>query len=597
MAAKNGKLAGMKLYRRAALVLFLSGSMAGCATMDSPPPPHGALVDVASAAPEPVDMGPETTVSGLYMAGNAALRDGRADAASRFYERAVDMAPDEDKAYLRERTFQAAIMGGDIERAVRVAPTDPEADAYRLGRLVLAVDALARGEGQTAYDILTSESLGPRYRPAVDLVRPWAALAAGQTAAATGPRVVLDSPDQAVAALNQALILEAAGQPQEAGPIYAGLSSRAPGGAYYALAHGGYLERQGLRREALALYDAILADDPRNTLVERARTRAGKRGAPAPALPSVREGAGRALLVSAKRSLDQRDIETGVAYLRLSLRLDPDAAEALLMAGVYLTAVGDAAGARAAYDRIEVGAPEYLIAQARIIEGYQKAGDTAAALRRAQALAQHAPRDLGAKVLLADLLRAAEDYQGSARVLTEVIDQRGKAAEWSLYYARAISRQMANDWPGAEKDLLHARALAPEEPDVLNYLGYSWADRGERLGEALALLKTAAAKSPNSGAIIDSLGWAYFKVGDLEKAVENLERAVELEPSAADINDHLGDVYAAVGRSLEARYQWQRVLTLEASDELKARAQAKIDATPEPAPIVAASLLPATATP
>ena len=156
---------------------------------------------------------------------------------------------------------------------------------------------------------------------------------------------------------------------------------------------------------------------------------------------------------------------------------------------------------------------------------------------------------------------------------------------------------MAKDWPGAEKDLLHARALAPDEPDVLNYLGYSWADRGERLGEALALLKTAAAKSPNSGAIIDSLGWAYFKVGDLEKAVENLERAVELEPSAADINDHLGDVYAAVGRSLEARYQWQRVLTLEASDELKASAQAKIDATPEPAPIVAASLLPATATP
>jgi tetratricopeptide (TPR) repeat protein len=584
----------MKSQRRLVLALLLSSGLAGCAATQpvAQMPAYTALAMTASAAEAPLDLGDDPSVSGLYIAGSTALRDGRADDAARFFERAAEIAPEEDKAFLREETFTAAVMGGDIERAARAAPADADADGYQLGRLVLAIDDLARGEGQAAYDILKTENLGPAYRMAADLVRPWAALAAGDTPAALGQRVAIDSPQQEVPALNQARILEATGQAQAAGTIYAALSDRVPGISVFALAEGANLERQGLRREALAREDALRAQNPNDAEVVQARARAARRGSPPP-LPSVQAGAADALLLAAKQALDQRDLRGGVAYLQLSLRLDPGNGEALIMAGGYLTLAGDAAGARAAYDRVPEGAPEYLIAQARVIDGYLAEKDNEAALRRAQALADRAPRMVETQLLLAKVMQASQDYQGSVGVLTKVIDQRGESAEWNLYFARAVNRSMANDWPGAEKDLLQARSLAPEQPDVLNYLGYSWADRGERLDEALVLLKTAAAKTPNDGNVIDSLGWAYFKVGDLEKAVENLERAVELEPAVAEINEHLGDVYAAVDRTLEARYQWERVLTLEADEEMKARVRAKIDAVPQPAPIVAASIEPA----
>jgi tetratricopeptide (TPR) repeat protein len=586
----------MKSHRRLALALVLSSGLAACATTTpvAQTPPYAPITSAARSE-APLDLGGEATVSGLFIAGSTALRDGKAGDAAQLFERAAEIAPEEDRAYLREQAFTAAVVAGDIERAARAAPTDPEADTYPLGRLVVAVDDLASGEARAAYDILRTENLGPGYRLGADLVRPWAALAAGEVEAALGQRVAVDSPLQVVPALNRARVFEAAGRPEEAGAIYSALSDRAPAVGLFALAEGAYLERQGLRREAIARYDAVLAENPREALVGLARDRAARRR-PAPPLPSIQGGAGSALLLAAKQALDQRNLQNGIAYLQLALRLDPANGEGLIMAGDYLSVAGDTAGARAVYDRIPATAAEYLVAQSRVIDSYLADKDQAAALERARALAERTPRLEETQLLLAKVMQAGEDYEGSAGVLTRIIDRRGKSAEWNLYFARGVSRSMAKDWPGAEKDLLQARSLAPDQPDVLNYLGYSWADRGERLDEALELLTLAAAKTPNDGNVIDSLGWAYFKVGDFEKAVENLERAVELEPAVAEINDHLGDVYAAVNRTLEARYQWERVLTLEADDEMKARVRAKIDAMPQPGPIVAAAIDPVNAT-
>ena len=327
----------MKSYRRLTLALLLSSGLIGCATTTpvAQTPPYTALAHAAPRAEVPLDLESDHTVSGLFIAGATALREGRAGDAARFFDRATEIAPEEDKGYLREHTFTAAIMAGDIERAARTAPADAEADGYKLGRLVVAVDDLATGEGQAAYDILKTENLGPAYRMAADLVRPWAALAAGDTVAAIGQRVAIDSPQQVVPALNQARILEAAGRAQEAGTIYASLSDRAPGVSLFALAQGGNLERQGLRREALARYDAFLAQAPGDARVTLARTRAARRQ-PAEPLPSIQAGAGSALLLAAKQALDQRALETGIAYLQLSLRLDPDDGEALIMMGDYL---------------------------------------------------------------------------------------------------------------------------------------------------------------------------------------------------------------------------------------------------------------------
>jgi Flp pilus assembly protein TadD len=141
---------------------------------------------------------------------------------------------------------------------------------------------------------------------------------------------------------------------------------------------------------------------------------------------------------------------------------------------------------------------------------------------------------------------------------------------------RGVALQQADRWPEAEADMEKALTLAPNEPEVLNFLGYSWVDRGERLPEAKSMIERAVAAKPEDGAIIDSLGWVYYRLGDYHKAVTQLEHAAELEAADPDINNHLGDAYWQVGRKTEARFQWERVLTLSPDAKLRAQVEAKL---------------------
>ena len=139
-----------------------------------------------------------------------------------------------------------------------------------------------------------------------------------------------------------------------------------------------------------------------------------------------------------------------------------------------------------------------------------------------------------------------------------------------------ISCSRSGQWAAAEKDLVAALAQQPNEPDLLNYLGYAWIDRGERLSEAMDMVKRAVAANPRSGAMVDSLGWAYYRIGDYRNAVEKLEEAVLLSPADPEINNHLGDAYWRVGRTIEARFQWSRALSLDPTPAIKADAEAKL---------------------
>jgi Flp pilus assembly protein TadD len=169
-----------------------------------------------------------------------------------------------------------------------------------------------------------------------------------------------------------------------------------------------------------------------------------------------------------------------------------------------------------------------------------------------------------------------ERYADSAKVLDQLIDHQGGKAGWQLYYMRGVARQQSGDWPSAEADMKKALALNPDEPEVLNYLGYSWIDRGERLAEAKSMIEKAVAAKPESGPIVDSLGWAYYRLGDYKKAVDQLEHAAELEPADPDINNHLGDAYWRAGRKTEARFQWERVLTLNPEAKLREEVEGKL---------------------
>jgi len=161
-------------------------------------------------------------------------------------------------------------------------------------------------------------------------------------------------------------------------------------------------------------------------------------------------------------------------------------------------------------------------------------------------------------------------------VLDGLIAAQGANPDWRLLYMRGVALQSDDRWPEAERDLQAALAQAPDEPELLNFLGYSWIDKGEHLDEALDMVKRAVAASPRSGAIIDSLGWAYYRMGDYNSAVAELETAVSLDAADPEINNHLGDAYWQVGRKIEARYQWARVLTLEPDAKIKAQAETKL---------------------
>nr|WP_244439480.1 tetratricopeptide repeat protein [Azospirillum baldaniorum] len=177
------------------------------------------------------------------------------------------------------------------------------------------------------------------------------------------------------------------------------------------------------------------------------------------------------------------------------------------------------------------------------------------------------------------MYRVAKRYGEAADSYSKALERIGTPEErhWAVLYARAMSYDKVDRWPDAERDLRAALALKPDEAFLLNYLGYSYVDRGLNLEEAKTMIEKAVALRPKDGYIVDSLGWALYRTGDFEGAVEKLERAVELKPTDATINDHLGDAYWRVGRRNEARFQWTRALRTAEEEPQKEDIRAKLD--------------------
>ena len=201
--------------------------------------------------------------------------------------------------------------------------------------------------------------------------------------------------------------------------------------------------------------------------------------------------------------------------------------------------------------------------------------EAVATLRR---MADEQPERTDAISALGDVFRRDEQYAEAAAAY-DIAVERIETVEyrhWRLFYVRGIAFERLGEWLKAEADFKRALELEPDQPLVLNYLGYSWVEQGRNLGEARTMIEKAVELRPDDGYIIDSLGWVAYRLGDFEEAVHQLERAVELVAGDPIINDHLGDAYWQVGRLHEARFQWRRVLTLEPEDDLAGQVRRKI---------------------
>ena len=372
--------------------------------------------------------------------------------------------------------------------------------------------------------------------------------------------------------LGQASLYERARRYDEAETDFKALAEGGNPTEMSVLAYGEFLERRGRKVDAVALYGDSLRREPDSIAVKQAIARA-QSGKAAPPLPTLREGAAQAMLAPSASMISGKQASLGLAYLRLVLRLDPTRDEAWVMVGDLLLSQGDSEGARLAYSHPKAGSIEFGAAQAKLAWTYQAADDKESALKVARVAAQSGDRD--ARVTLADLLRADERYAEAIAVLDPLVAE-AKTPDWRLLYSRGVANERMGRWPEAQADLQAALKLRPEEPELLNYLGYSWIDRGEHLKEAMAMVERAVAADPRSGAMVDSLGWAYYRLGDYKSAVAKLEEAVELEAGDPEINNHLGDAYWRVGRRDEAHFQWRRVLTLKPDDKIKSSAETKL---------------------
>ncbi len=267
-------------------------------------------------------------------------------------------------------------------------------------------------------------------------------------------------------------------------------------------------------------------------------------------------------------------------YSRIAEYLNPDSVEAMLLSAEFLLVLNRFELATESYNRVPRDHHSFTVAEIGRAGALRESGRTEAAVEVLEQLVEVQPEAPHVRIALGDTLRGLERFDPASEAYDAAIalyENAGQDAHWRLYFVRGITHEREQRWELAEADFRKALELEAGHPDVLNYLGYSLVDMGIKLDEALAMIEEAVAARPKSYYIIDSLGWAQYRMGRYEEAVKSLERAVELGSVDPIVNDHLGDAYWSVGRRFEADFQWRRALSFDPEEEVAQRIRRKLE--------------------
>ncbi|MCH7938083.1 MAG: tetratricopeptide repeat protein [Proteobacteria bacterium] len=525
-------------------------------------------------------MEPGRTLSGNYLAGRHALARKDLSAAADFLGAALKTAPEAPD--LLRRTFILMAVEGRMKEATELARRLLKAKPNSLvAHLTLAVNDIKRGRFAAAnkrLQDLPGNGLGKFVGP---VLRGWSLV--GEKKMDEALKLLTGEPqDKAVKpllAMHAALINEMLGRHGEAEKHFLAVSQSQNGLSLRVVQLLGSLyERTGQPEKAKALYDRYLKEQPGSRLLDvpLARLKAGAK--PPLKVFSVADGAAEALFGIAS-SLRQRNArETALVLGRLALYLKPRFPVMQILLGDILEASDRLEPSLALYSAIDRRSAFSWSARLRIASILDRLERTDESVEHLTRMAADNSEDPGPLISLGDILRSHDRFAESIDAYDRAF-KRIKTLEsrhWSLLYARGISLERSKQWSRAEADFLNALDFKPEQPYVLNYLGYSWIDKGIHIDRAQEMIRKAANLRPNDGYIIDSLGWGHYRLGDFDNAVRNLERAVELRPQDPIINDHLGDAYWRVGRRREADFQWRRALSLDPEDELTAKLRLKL---------------------
>jgi len=524
---------------------------------------------LAAQAPTPQDLS-HSTASGSYLAARHAGVERDSETAAAYYLNVLKADP--RNADLLSRTFLSVLTDGDIDEAGRLADRLIQLDRTdRIARLVIGVRALKQKQYAIARQNFAQSVRGPVTDLTATLLSAWALAGAGDTRAAIDTLDRLAGPDwyAIFKDLHAGLILDVANNKKEAGKRYERAYKADPMALRTVQAYARYLSRNGGKDDALKLYQQFnkaVADHP-VVVEEMKQISAGDRLPPL--ADSPRAGAAEALY-GLGASIGRRGGEDlALVYLQLALYLEPTHAMALLSLADLYDSLKKPELAIKIYDRIPTSSPLRRNAEIQVASDLDSLDRTDEAKKRLEALIAEHPKDSEAIIALGNILRGRKSFAECAEVYSKAVDNLAvpEKANWVLFYFRGICYERSKQWPKAEADLKKALELFPDQPLVLNYLGYSWVDQGVNLDEGMSMIRRAVEQRPDDGYIVDSLGWANFRIGNYEEAVKDLDRAVELKPDDSTINDHLGDAYWRVGRVLEAHFQWSHAKDLNPDAE------------------------------
>jgi tetratricopeptide (TPR) repeat protein len=512
------------------------------------------------------------SVSGSFLAARHASVERDASAASAYYRSALKGDPRNNE--LLARAFLAVLANGEIDEAVKLADRVLQADKTdRTARLVLGVRALKQKQYSTARQQF-AQLRGPINELAGALLGGWSQIGPrNDSKSAVDMLDRLNGPEwyNLFKNLHAGLMLDYAGQKKEAGKRFERAYQLDPTQLRFVQAYGSYLSRQGKRDEALKVYQAFDDVLPRHPLIVDAMNdiKAGKKVAPL--VDSPQAGAAE-VLYGLGAALGRRGGEDlGLIYLQLALYLAPTHPMALLSLADLYENVKKYDFAVKIYDRIPAASPMRRNAQIQRAMGLDTLERTDEAKAELEKLIAENSKDLEAITALGNIQRGRKQFADCADTYAKGVEALPKVekSSWVIFYFRGICYERSKQWPLAEADMKKALELYPDQPLVLNYLGYSWIDQGINLDDGMKMIQRAVEQRADDGYIVDSLGWAYYRIGNYDEAVKNLEQAIELKPEDPTINDHLGDAYWKVGRVLEAQFQWSHARDLKPEpDEL-----------------------------
>lgn len=543
---------------RALLVAVLAGgvfSTAAEARRSQPAPPAPKASPYVSA----------DSLEGNFLSGYIAVVSRDTGAAAHYYREAL--RDDPGNADLLDRAFISLLADGDFGEAVRIADRIVARDPTNgLAQLALAVRAIKGRQFVTARNILARGGRGRTADLTAMLLTAWSY--AGAREGKRALETIGSGPGEGSFAVfrdyHAGLIAEVTGNAAEAERRFKAAWGADKSTMRIVDAYGRFLARQGRREEALALYRSYEGAGSRHAYIKSAIA-ALEAGKPLdPLVRNAQEGAGEVLFGLGSAGSQQGDELASLIYLRLAQVLNPDNALAIVAMADVFDRMKQTDQAIEALKLVPANSPLKSSADIQIGLSLEQLGKGDEAIAQLDRVRAEKPGETEALVALGNVLRSRKRYAEAAEVYTQVLDKmpEDQPGRWPILYYRGTAYERAKQWDMAEVDLKAALALVPEsEPigrsQVLNYLGYSWVDTGRNIDEAFKLLKRAVELNPRDGMIIDSLGWAYYRLGQYDDAVRELEKAAELKAGDPVINDHLGDAYWHVGRRLEARFQWQ----------------------------------------